>query len=169
MNPWARINPSSFKLVLIGFFFFYSRESESSGWKKGRKELREQGERRKRGRQERGKEREERRDQVDEKNGLSYLPSVLEPDIDTMENITTMWSWGRKRIIRISSKLLCFIYKCTNFYPITKYLLKDTRLLNVKATGPQRKARLPYNPVHHIIMPGAQKSIFVDVMNKSVS
>lgn len=69
----------------------------------------------------------------------------------------------------MSPKLLCFIYKCTNFYPITKYLLKDVRVLNVKATGPQRRARLPYNPVHPIIMPGAQESIFVDVMNKSVS
>lgn len=56
-----------------------------------------------------------------------------------------------------------------NFYPITKNLLKNVRLPNVKATGPQRRARLPYDSVHLIIMPGAQESIFVDVMNKSVS
>lgn len=48
-------------------------------------------------------------------------------------------------------------------------LIKGYEMLNVKATGPQRRARLLYNPVHHIIMPGAQESIFVDVMNKSVS
>lgn len=34
---------------------------------------------------------------------------------------------------------------------------------------PEERARLPYDPVHLIIMPGAQESIFVDVMNKSVS
>ena len=38
----------------------------------------------------RKREKREREKEVDEKNDLSYLPSVLKPDIDTMEHITTI-------------------------------------------------------------------------------
>lgn len=61
--------------------------------KEGKEGTKGRREREEIGKEEREKKREEtkKREQIDEKNGSPYLPSVLKPDIDTMGKISQQY------------------------------------------------------------------------------